>query len=519
MAEQHISRRHFFYGSLLAGAIPAGGFGSVASLKRLGFKSPNEKLNIASIGAGGKATSDISGCARVGENIVALCDVDSLSAEQVFARYPNLPKYTDFRKMLDKEQKNIDAVIVAIPDHMHATAAMWCMERGKHVYVQKPMTRTVWEARMLTEAARRYKVASQMGNQGYCQEGPRVAAEMIWSGAIGDVKEVHAWTNRPIWQQGVKTPPKSEPLPKSIDWESFIGIAAMRDYSPEYMPFSWRGFFDFGCGALGDMACHVLGSPNMALVLGSPTSVECLWKEPAEQNDIMYPMKSRIQFEFPARGSMPALKLIWHDGASNLPAIAWPADIPKDEKLGDPPRGAMTAAGRGAAGGADRGAAGAAARGGARGGGGGGGPMGGPPLSAEAQAYNTAKNERTNRFNSPASSGVLYIGSKGYMTSGEYGGSPRLVPAAKAADYEPPPPFLTRSQDTYTDWIQSCKSGNASASNFDVAGPFTEWITLGCIACRVPGKMEWDPEKMRITNNKEANKFIKPTFRKGWSFT
>jgi hypothetical protein len=144
---------------------------------------------------------------------------------------------------------------------------------------------------------------------------------------------------------------------------------------------------------------------------------------------------------------------------------------------------------------------------------------GGAPLSAEAQAYNAAKNERTNRFNSTASSGVLYIGSKGYMTSGEYGGGPRIVPAAKAADYQPPPPFLTRSQETYTDWIQSCKSGNPSASNFDVAGPFTEWITMGCIACRVPGKLEWDPKKLRITNNKQANKFVKPTFRKGWSFT
>ena len=507
MSDQHLSRRHFFYGALLAGAIPAGGFGSVASLKRLGFKSPNEKLNIASIGAGGKATSDIAGCARVGENIVALCDVDALSAEQVFNAYPKLPRYTDFRKMLDKEQKNIDAVIIAIPDHMHGTAAMWCMERGKHVYVQKPMTRTVWEARMLTEAAQKYKVATQMGNQGYCQEGPRVAAEMIWSGAIGDVKEVQAWTNRPIWQQGLKTPPKSEPLPKTIDWESFIGIAAMRDYSPEYMPFSWRGFVDFGCGALGDMACHVLGSPNMALALGSPTSVECLWKEPAGPNGVMFPMKSRIQFEFPARGSMPALKLIWHDGSSNLPDIAWPADIPKDEKLGDPPRRAT---------GSGRGAAGAAARGGARRGGE---AIEAAPLSAEAQAYNAAKDERVNRFSTPSSSGVLYIGSKGYMTSGEYGEGPRIVPSAKAADYEPPPPFLTRSQETYTDWIQSCKSGNPSASNFEVAGPFTEWITLGCIACHVEGKLEWDPLKMRITNNKEADKYLKPTFRKGWAFT
>jgi predicted dehydrogenase len=535
MADQSISRRHFFYGTLLAGAIPAAGFGSAPSLKRLGYKSPNEKLNIASIGAGGKAASDISGCARVGENIVALCDPDSLSAEQVFKRYENVPKYADFRKMLDKEDKNIDAVIIACPDHMHGTMAMWCMERGKHVYVQKPMTRTVWEARQLTEAAKKYGVATQMGNQGYCQEGPRVAAEMIWSGAIGDVTEVHAWTNRPIWQQGLKVPPKGEPVPKGVDWDLWLGIADYREYSPEYMPFSWRGFFDFGCGALGDMACHVLGAPNMALVLGAPVSVECVWKEPAGENNVMFPMKSRIVFEFPARGSMPALKLVWHDGASNLPDEFWPADIPKDEKIGDLPRGQMAprAAAQGAAG---RAGGQGAARGGAQAGPGGPGGApgaavasragaqgqaargGAPQLSPEAQAYMAAKNERTNRFNTPASSGVLYKGSKGYMTTGEYGASPRLVPAAKAAEYTPPAPFLTRSQETYTDWIQSCKSGVPSASNFEVAGPFTEWITLGCLACRVDGKLVWDPVKMQ-TNNKTANKFIKPTFRKGWSFT
>jgi hypothetical protein len=492
MAYERFSRRHFFYGALLAGAIPAGGFGSVASLKRLGYKSPNEKLNIASIGAGGKAESDIAGCARVGENIVALCDPDALRAARTFQRYEKVPKYTDFRKMLDREAQNIDAVIIATPDFMHGMAAMWCMERGKHVYVQKPMTRTVWEARMLTEAARRYKVATQMGNQGYCQEGPRVAAEMIWSGAIGDVTEVHAWTDRPIWKQGVTDPPKGEDVPKEIDWDSWLGIAEQRPYSPWYLPFSWRGYFDFGCGALGDMACHVLGAPNMALVLGAPTSFECLKKDPPGRNDLMYPMKSTIRFDFPARGSMPALKLFWHDGASNLPAEVWPAAIPKDEKLGDLPRGPMMM------------------------------PASGGPAAAAPKftpdPYTAALSARTAPYNTPASSGVLYIGSKGYMTTGEYGGGPRIVPAAKAVDYQAPPPLLTRSHETYRDWIQSCKTGNPAASNFEVAGPFTEWIVLGCLACRVEGKLDWDPVKMRITNNREANKYIKPTFRKGWKF-
>ena len=174
------TRRHFFYGSLLAGAIPAGGFGSTPSLPAVGYKSPNEKLNIASIGAGGRAADDIRGCAS--ENIVAFTDADSNSAAAIFKQYPAAPRYTDFRKMLDKEAKNIDAVIIGIPDHMHGTAAMWCMERGKHVYVEKPLTRTPWEARQLAEASVKYKVATQMGNQGYSNNGARIASEILWSG-------------------------------------------------------------------------------------------------------------------------------------------------------------------------------------------------------------------------------------------------------------------------------------------------------------------------------------------------
>ena len=211
MKADRITRRHFFYGTLLAGTVPLGGYGSQPSLKALGFKSPNEKLNIASIGAGGKARSDIQGCAET-ENIVALCDVDEKRAEKAYQRYPTLPKYKDVRVMLDKEGNNIDAVFVMIPDHMYAVVAIHAMSRGKHVYLQKPLAHTVWECRQLLEAAEKYKVATQMGNQGYSNEGTRQCAEMIWAGEIGNVTEVHAWTNRPAWPQGLTDAPAPSPV-------------------------------------------------------------------------------------------------------------------------------------------------------------------------------------------------------------------------------------------------------------------------------------------------------------------
>ena len=292
MKSSNISRRHFFFGSLLAGAVPAGGYGAVPGLGRLGYKSPNEKLNIAAIGAGGKGRSDIAGCDT--ENIVALADPDAERAGETFEKYPKAKRYTDFRKMLDKQRREIDAVIVATPDHMHGMATMWAMERGMAVYCQKPLTRTIWEARELTKAAEKYGVATQMGNQGYSNDGTRQAAEILWSGEIGDVTEVHAWTNRPIWPQGVVNIPADEPVPATMDWDSWIGIAKDRPYSSDYAPFNWRGWYDFGCGALGDMACHILGSVNMALLLDAPTSVEVIEQE--GKNPYTFSTKSVIRF-------------------------------------------------------------------------------------------------------------------------------------------------------------------------------------------------------------------------------
>jgi len=495
MSENTFNRRHFFFGTLLAGAVPTGGFGAVPSLRSMGYRSPNEKLNIASIGAGGKAAGDITGCST--ENIVALADPDAKRAERMFKLHDKAPRYTDFRKMLDKEDRNIDAVIVAIPDHMHGAAAMWAMERGKHVFCQKPLTRTIWEARMLSQAAAKYKVATQMGNQGYSNDGSRQCAEMIWAGEIGPVTEVHAWTNRPVWPQGLQEVPKEAAVPDTMDWESWIGVASMRPYSPAYAPFNWRGFFDFGCGALGDMACHILGAPNMALMLGSPTSAECLKQE--GKSDITYPKRSVIRFEFPARGSMPPVRITWYDGCMEAPYR--PKDLGEAELLGDLPRVPAT----GAAGNRQQAA-------GARNA-----PL--PPPATSAQDANARLDTGVARAASRGSNGSLFVGEKGYITTGTYGEGTRLLPAAKMKDYTFPSQMLTRSPGHYRDWIRACKGGERSCSDFSIAGPFTEWILLGVLALRFEGKLEWDSAKMVVTNNKAANEYIKPKFRKGWQFS
>ena len=501
---QGFSRRHFFYGTLLAGAVPAAGFGSVPSLTRLGYKSPNEKLNIASIGAGGKAHSDLNGCAS--ENIVALCDVDEKRAARKFKEYEKAPKYKDFRRMLDEQAKNIDAVIVTIPDFMHATAANWCMERGKHVYVQKPLTRTVWEARQLQEAANKYKVATQMGNQGYSNEGTRQVAEMIWAGEIGNVTEVHAWTDRPIWPQGLTEIPPPDAVPDTLAWDLWLGIADKRPYTSGgknypihgayfYEPFNWRGFYDFGCGALGDMACHILGAANLALMLDAPTSVECIEKE--GNSDFMYPTKSVIRYDFPARGSMPAVKLFWHDGLKDTPKIA---GVPDGEILGDLPDIPEPKPAPGA-----------------------------PPSRRHREAYTGMVGDVFNwdtfqklttdpNVEKPTPDGSLFIGDKGMITTGTYGENTRLIPVSRMKDYEFPEPSLTRSPGHYRDWIRACKGGDPACSNFNVSAPFVEWMLLGVIALRVGGKLEWDAERIQFMNNPEANKYLKPTFREGWNF-
>lgn len=516
-----ISRRHFFYGSLLAGAVPTGGFGSSASLKLMGYKSPNEKLNFAAIGSGGQGASNL-GAAAPTENIVALCDVDDRRAAATFERYPNAVRYRDFRQMLDKELRNIDAVIVATPDHMHGMAAMWCMERQKHVYVQKPLVRTVWEARQLREAAAKYKVASQMGNQGYSNEGTRQAAEIIWNGDIGQVTEVHAWSDRPLWPQGLTEIPKEEPVPSTLDWDLWLGVAEKRPFTaggrtePDrfggffYQPFNWRGFFDFGCGALGDMACHILGAPNMALHLSKRkiVGVECIKKD--GPSSFMFPKASVTRYDFAPYGDMPALKVFWYDGLKENPKIA---GVPDGEWVGDPPFAAPPANSGSSSGQSGR-------RGSGRGPGGMGGS--GYEFRSPGRVFNweqfQALREPGVQLRFPTPNGSVFLGDKGILTTGTYGEVTRLLPVEKMKDYRMPPPMLTRSPGHMRDFIRACKGGDPACSNFDVASPFVEWMLLGVIALRHEGKLEYDPDKMRITNNSEANKLLKPVFRKGWDF-
>lgn len=272
-------------------------------------KSPNEKLNIAIIGCGGKGYSDMRSVES--ENIYALCDVDDRQSGDARKDHPDIPYYKDYRELLEKEGKNLDGVTVSTPDHNHAPASVMAMKMGLGVYCQKPLTHTVYEARVMRETAAKQGVATQMGNQGTANTGLRRSAEIVQAGGIGDVREVHVWTNRPIWPQGVERPKEADEIPKELDWNVWLGPAAERPYNHAYLPFSWRGWWDFGTGALGDMACHTLNLPFMALKLGYPTSVEAVT---TPFNRDSFPMASHIKFEFPARGSMPPLTLHWYDG-------------------------------------------------------------------------------------------------------------------------------------------------------------------------------------------------------------
>jgi predicted dehydrogenase len=269
----------------------------------------NDRLNVAAIGAGGKGNVDIAGCAR--ENIVALCDVDQVRASQSFNKYPKATRYTDFRVMLEKEGDRIDAVTVSTPDHTHAVASAMAIKMGKHVYCQKPLTHTVDEARILTQLARRYKVATQMGNQGHSHPDSRRLVELIRGGVLGDVKEVHIWTDRPIWPQGIKRPEGQATVPKTLDWQLWLGPAANRPYQPAYVPFKWRGFWDFGTGALGDMGCHNQDLAYWALDLRDPTTVAAACPEVNRESA---PKWSIITLQFPQRGKRPPVKLVWYDG-------------------------------------------------------------------------------------------------------------------------------------------------------------------------------------------------------------
>jgi predicted dehydrogenase len=330
-----ISRRTF----LTRTAVASSAFMFVPShvLGLGGKQSANERLNIGAIGVSGQGAGDIN--AMSSENIVALCDVDWAHAAGTFKKYPNARQYKDYRKMLD-EQKDIDAVIVATPDHHHAFASMHAIQLGKHVYCEKPLTHSVWEAREIAKAAREKKVATQMGNQGQASEGTRQLSELVMDNAIGKVHEAHIWTDRPsqglfgeYWPQGIARPKDTPPVPGTLDWDLWLGPAPERPYNPIYVPFRWRGWWDFGTGALGDIGCHSFDPVFRALKPGHPISVQAT---SSRVNNETYPLASMVTYQFAARGDMPPLKLVWYDGGLRP---SRPPEISDGKKMG--PTGAM----------------------------------------------------------------------------------------------------------------------------------------------------------------------------------
>ena len=421
-----------------------------------GYKAPSDRLNVACVGIGGKGFSDSA--AMAGENVVALCDVDEITASRkhdvegeernAFDNFPKAKVYKDFRKMLDKE-KSIEAVTVSTPDHTHAVIAMMAMQMGKHVFVQKPLTHTIHEARVLAEAARKAGVVTQMGNQGHAGEGGRLICEWFWDGAIGDVREVYCWTNRPIWLQGMEAPTEIPSVPPTLDWDTWLGPAQWRPYHPDYLPFSWRGWWDFGTGALGDMGAHIIDHAYWPLKLTYPTSVQASSTPFTKDSP---PIAEIVTYEFPARGSMPPVKLTWSDGGILPPR---PLDIEPGRRIGD-----------------DGG-------------------------------------------------GVLLIGDKGSMMCSVYGNNPRIIPESKMREYDRPDKTIPRSKGIHAEWIEACKKGDPkqATTGFDYSGPLTETMLLGNVAVRLQDrhtKLLYDGKKGEFTNLPEANDLLHMEYRKGW---
>ncbi|HSU66478.1 MAG TPA: Gfo/Idh/MocA family oxidoreductase [Tepidisphaeraceae bacterium] len=449
-----------------------------------GSKSPNEKLNIACVGVGGKGDSDSDQVAKHA-NIVAICDTDDNTLNRKANKkekdgaepFAKAKKYNDFRKLFDEVGKQIDGVTVSIPDHMHAVVTMTAIKMGKGTYTQKPLAHDVSEARALRLAAREYKVATQMGNQGTASSKLREGVEVIRAGMLGPVKEVHIWTNRPIWPQApqVMSIPAPAPVPPTLHWEEWLGTAADRPYSPAYQPFKWRGFWDFGTGALGDMGCHTANLPFMALNLEYPTSLQ---GEAGDLNPISYPSWARVNYEFAARKDMPPVKVTWYEGK-------------KDGKLVHPPEELVE--------------------------------------KVLAEYGKLPHNEKKNKKNNDKplalnNSGAIVVGEKGIMYSPhDYGGEWFLLPVDAYKDYKAPEQTLPRNPDggdegQKLEWLAAMKGGPAAMANFDYAGLLAEFILLGNVAIKNSGKkLEWDGPNMKFPNAPEAEASLRREYRQGYS--
>jgi len=447
----------------------------------LGHIAPSDKLNIAGIGVGGKGIVNLNNMKS--ENIVALCDIDWQYAKRCFETFPDAKQYVDYRKMLGEMGKSIDAVVIATPDHTHAVCAMAAMQSGKHVYVQKPLTHSVYESRVLLDASRRYQVVTQMGNEGHSNDTVSEVCEWIWSGAIGEITRVDAWTDRPIWPQGLTRPQEGMQLPEHIDWDLFIGPAPMRPYHRAYHPWDWRGWWDFGTGALGDMACHVLDVAFSAMKLGHPVSVEA---SSSAINTECAPVASAIQYDFPARAkvgniNMPAVTVFWYDGGL-LPRR--PEGLPDGEEMGTGNNGVI--------------------------------------------------------FH--GSKGTLICGNYGenyrLLPSANFANMPK--PPAQLRRVA-----MSHEMDWVRACKESPENRVAPLSEFAYSGPLNEMVVMGNLAVRLKSlnkKLAWDGVNMRITNlsdsdairvangipgqnprqltinaKQAAEEYIRHTYRQGWS--
>ncbi len=437
---------------------------------------PSDTLYLGAFGVGGRGSGVIEGLDQTKKvKFVALCDVDERRAAKTFKKYSKAKHYKDYRKVYDLHLKEIDAIMVATPDHTHATIALPFMREKKHAYVEKPLTHNISEARLMTEVAKNNGIVTQMGNQGASSDGSRQAKEWIESGVIGKVKRVDCWTNRPVWPQGIPIPTQVDPIPKELDWDLWLGPAAMRDYNNSYLPFKWRGWWDFGTGALGDMGCHIMETPFGVLNLGYPTEAEAScttnWVGDFVEADYSASCPSsslvRLKFNTSEHGD---IALNWYDGGL-MPDL--PDSLKDNETIGD-----------------------------------GGG-------------------------------GSIFYGTDGILICDTYSRNARLLPSERMKDFEPPAQTYPRIQgDTsghQRNWVEACLNNSATSSDFKRSGPLTEAVLMGNLAIKsfqykepkagggftYPGrrKILWDGQKMEVTNYDKANKWVKGTYRKGWEIT
>lgn len=443
-----------------------------------GFLAPSDRLLVAGIGTGGKGQSDIAMFAKSGKaDIAFLCDVDDRRAAASVKAFPKAKYYKDWRELLDKEHKNFDAVSVSTPDHNHAIQALAAMQLGKHVYVQKPLTHDIYEARILTAAAKKYKVVTQMGNQGASNDGPRQMKEWYEAGLIGDVHTVYAWTNRPVWPQGIPWPDKKAEIPKELDWNLWLGTAPEKDYVDKLVPFNWRGWWDYGTGALGDMGCHLIEAPFSVLNLKYAKEVEAsvgsVYVDEFKRGYFpeSCPPSSHVTLKFPKTNKTKGdVTLHWMDGGIQPER---PEELEANETFGD------------------------------------------------------------------GGNGTLFIGTKGKMMSETYSANPKLLPLSRNKDIKVAPKYARvpgGADGHYKQWVEAAIAGYGKqevSSPFEIAGPLTEALLMANLAIRsfdiqktvngkvtYPGrytKMLWDNDNMKVTNFDEANQFVKREYRKGWN--